>query len=97
MQPARRHRVEPDRHHLRRQRPAPRTRHPSGALFLGEEASPARWCAAALLVGGVALTSCAPGRRGAGNPVAAPAPTAVSSTGRPLGEERHATGEERPV
>ncbi|MFD4032161.1 EamA family transporter [Streptomyces sp. NPDC058637] len=29
----------------------------SAALFLGEDISPLRWCAAALLVGGVALTS----------------------------------------
>ncbi|MFD4210847.1 EamA family transporter, partial [Micromonospora tulbaghiae] len=34
----------------------------SAALFLGEPISPLRWCAAALLVGGVALTSL-PGRR----------------------------------
>lgn len=34
----------------------------SAALFLGESVSPLRWCAAALLVGGVALTSLA-GRR----------------------------------
>ncbi|MER5894166.1 EamA family transporter [Streptomyces sp. NPDC001876] len=34
----------------------------SAALFLGEAVSPLRWCAAALLVGGVALTSLA-GRR----------------------------------
>ncbi|MFB6529612.1 MULTISPECIES: EamA family transporter [unclassified Streptomyces] len=84
----------------------------SAALVLGEGVSPARWCAAALLVGGVALTSFAPGRRatggageaegahrvgGAGNPVAPPEPAAVSSTGRPLGEERRTTREERPV
>ena len=34
----------------------------SAALFLGESVSPLRWCAAALLVGGVALTSLAPGK-----------------------------------
>ncbi|MEU9860530.1 EamA family transporter [Streptomyces sp. NPDC047971] len=34
----------------------------SAALFLDEGISPLRWCAAALLVGGVALTSLAPGR-----------------------------------
>ncbi|WP_405810254.1 EamA family transporter [Streptomyces sp. NBC_01520] len=34
----------------------------SAALFLGEDISPLRWCAAALLVGGVALTSL-PGAR----------------------------------
>ncbi|MFE6483237.1 EamA family transporter [Streptomyces sp. NPDC057757] len=38
----------------------------SAALFLGESVSPLRWGAAALLVGGVGLTSLAPGRRGAG-------------------------------
>ncbi|MFJ3336790.1 EamA family transporter [Streptomyces sp. NPDC086766] len=50
----------------------------SAALFLGEPVSPPRWCAAALLVGGVALTSLAPPRAraatgaveaGAGEPV----------------------------
>ncbi|MFE5242080.1 MULTISPECIES: EamA family transporter [unclassified Streptomyces] len=35
----------------------------SAALFLGESISPLRWCAAALLVGGVALTSLARPRR----------------------------------
>ncbi|MEU3839057.1 EamA family transporter [Streptomyces sp. NPDC028635] len=35
----------------------------SAALFLGEDVSPLRWCAAALLVGGVAVTSLAPARR----------------------------------
>ncbi|MEV8623476.1 EamA family transporter [Streptomyces sp. NPDC051079] len=35
----------------------------SAALFLGESVSPLRWCAAALLVGGVALASVNPGRR----------------------------------
>ncbi|MFC3347110.1 EamA family transporter [Streptomyces echinoruber] len=34
----------------------------SAALFLGEPISPLRWCAAALLVGGVALTSLTPAR-----------------------------------
>ncbi|GAA4822674.1 EamA family transporter [Streptomyces ziwulingensis] len=46
----------------------------SAALFLGEPVSPPQWCAAALLVGGVALTSITP-RRDAGTPaqaVAAP-------------------------
>lgn len=42
----------------------------SAALFLGETVTPPRWCAAALLVGGVALASLAPGSR-----PAAPAPT----------------------
>ncbi|KOV51939.1 membrane protein [Streptomyces sp. AS58] len=36
----------------------------SAALFLGEPVTPLRWCAAVLLVGGVAVTSLAP-RRGA--------------------------------
>ncbi|MDF6042574.1 EamA family transporter [Streptomyces sp. JH14] len=35
----------------------------SAALFLGESVSPLQWCAAALLVGGVALTSLAGTRR----------------------------------
>ncbi|MYS41704.1 EamA family transporter [Streptomyces sp. BBFR115] len=35
----------------------------SAALFLGESVSPLRWCAAVLLVGGVALTTLTPGRR----------------------------------
>ncbi len=34
----------------------------SAALFLGESITPLRWCAAALLVGGVALTSVTPRR-----------------------------------
>ncbi|NEY36373.1 EamA family transporter [Streptomyces sp. PRKS01-65] len=38
----------------------------SAAVFLGESVSPLRWCAAALLVGGVALTSVPPGRPGRG-------------------------------
>ncbi|MFF8278090.1 EamA family transporter [Streptomyces lateritius] len=36
----------------------------SAALFLNETVSPLRWCAAALLVGGVALTSLTPGGGG---------------------------------
>lgn len=36
----------------------------AAALLLGESVSPLRWCAAALLVGGVALTSLAGTRRG---------------------------------
>jgi O-acetylserine/cysteine efflux transporter len=35
----------------------------SAALFLGEPVSGLRWCAASLLVGGVALTSLAPARK----------------------------------
>ncbi|MEU9557149.1 EamA family transporter [Streptomyces fumanus] len=38
----------------------------SAALFLGEPVSPLRWCAAALLVGGVALTSVTPRHRPTG-------------------------------
>ncbi|MFD3942228.1 EamA family transporter [Streptomyces sp. NPDC058579] len=37
----------------------------SAALFLGEAVSPLRWCAAALLVGGVALSTLSWGRGGA--------------------------------
>ncbi|MEV7571009.1 EamA family transporter [Streptomyces tanashiensis] len=65
----------------------------SAALFLGEPVTPLRWCAAALLVGGVALTSLAPGRvpgRVPGpNPVA-PAEPAVVSFARPTSKERRA-------
>ncbi|MER5601030.1 EamA family transporter [Streptomyces sp. NPDC002265] len=45
----------------------------SAALFLDESVSPLGWCAAALLVGGVALTSLAPARH-AVHPVDVPAP-----------------------
>ncbi|MFB8024196.1 EamA family transporter [Streptomyces sp. NPDC056465] len=41
----------------------------SAALLLGEEVGPLRWCAAALLVGGVALTSLTGPRRAAAPPV----------------------------
>ncbi|MEU4102290.1 EamA family transporter [Streptomyces tanashiensis] len=65
----------------------------SAALFLGEPVTPLRWCAAALLVGGVALTSLAPGRVPGGgpgrNPVA-PAEPAVVSFPRPTSKERRA-------
>lgn len=54
----------------------------SAALFLGEEVTPLRWCAAALLVGGVALTSL--GR--AGTRPAAPAAEAEAA----VRGERHA-------
>jgi O-acetylserine/cysteine efflux transporter len=40
----------------------------SAAVFLDESVSGPRWCAAALLVGGVALTSLAPARKPAGRP-----------------------------
>ncbi|MFD7241998.1 EamA family transporter [Streptomyces massasporeus] len=48
----------------------------SAFLFLGEPVSPLRWCAAALLVGGVGLASLAP-RRG-GPAVAPPDPAAAA-------------------
>ncbi|MFI2367012.1 EamA family transporter [Streptomyces sp. NPDC018833] len=52
----------------------------SAALFLGEPISPLRWCAASLLVGGVALTSL-PGGRQAG-PVSPPADAEPVAAGR---------------
>jgi O-acetylserine/cysteine efflux transporter len=48
----------------------------SAALFLGEGISPLRWCAAALLVGGVALTSLTPKREPAPEKPLAPEPVA---------------------
>ncbi|MFF9123113.1 EamA family transporter [Streptomyces sp. NPDC014889] len=51
----------------------------SAALFLSESVSLLRWCAAALLVGGVALTSLTPGRRRERSPAPAPGPAAVHS------------------
>ncbi|MFF9091713.1 EamA family transporter [Streptomyces sp. NPDC014802] len=52
----------------------------SAALFLGEPVSGLRWCAAALLVGGVALTSLAPARRrGTGNSARRPRPAEEDS------------------
>ncbi|MFF0787997.1 EamA family transporter [Streptomyces spiralis] len=45
----------------------------SAGLFLGEPVTGLRWCAAALLVGGVALTSLAPSRRRPGDAATAPA------------------------
>ncbi|WP_225801973.1 EamA family transporter [Streptomyces sp. NK15101] len=65
----------------------------SAALFLGEGVSPLRWCAAALLVGGVALTSFAPGRdagRGTGRKRVASAEPGAVSFPRPATEERPA-------
>ncbi|MFJ4472383.1 EamA family transporter [Streptomyces sp. NPDC089424] len=41
----------------------------SAAVFLGESMTPLRWCAAALLVGGVALTSVTPRRSSVVHPV----------------------------
>lgn len=55
----------------------------SAALFLDEPVSPLRWCAAALLVGGVALTSLTPRRT---RPTTAPA--TVVRTRRPAGRAR---------
>lgn len=53
----------------------------AAALFLHESVTGLRWCAGALLVGGVALTSLAPvrtaGKTRAGTPAASPAPTPV--------------------
>ncbi|MHB9861571.1 EamA family transporter [Streptomyces sp. YIM S03343] len=54
----------------------------AAAVFLGEGVSPLRWCAAGLLVGGVALTSRAPtARRPDANPVDRAAPGLVVSRG----------------
>lgn len=53
----------------------------SAALFLGESVTVPRWCAAALLVGGVALTTLTPSRRAAGE--AGPAVTATTAPNRP--------------
>ncbi|WP_224349075.1 EamA family transporter [Streptomyces olivaceus] len=53
----------------------------SAALFLGESVTVPRWCAAALLVGGVALTTLTPSRRAAGE--AGPAVTATTAANRP--------------
>ncbi|MFD4950270.1 EamA family transporter [Streptomyces sp. NPDC058451] len=64
----------------------------AAALFLGESVSPLRWCAAALLVGGVALTSVTPGRRREPSPDPAPepaaAPTDVLAAAEPAGRPR---------
>ncbi|MFF4081002.1 EamA family transporter [Streptomyces sp. NPDC001777] len=57
----------------------------SAALLLGESVSPLRWCAAALLVGGVALTSLAGTRRPRPVPETTPdagTPQPVTSAGR---------------
>ncbi|MFD4571323.1 EamA family transporter [Streptomyces sp. NPDC058417] len=53
----------------------------SAALFLAEPVTPLRWCAAALLVGGVALTSLAPGRGAGGSGGTGGAPAAVAEDG----------------
>ncbi|MER8042842.1 EamA family transporter [Streptomyces sp. NPDC094032] len=64
----------------------------AAALFLDESVSPLRWCAAALLVGGVALTSLAPGRRAGGETTGAAAPpertVRVVPTGNSVPRER---------
>ncbi|WP_369378812.1 EamA family transporter [Streptomyces sp. cg36] len=55
----------------------------SAALFLGEPVGPLRWCAAALLVGGVALTSLprrSAGPAGPARPAAAPAAPGPADT-----------------
>ncbi|MFE5483622.1 EamA family transporter [Streptomyces sp. NPDC056527] len=54
----------------------------SAALFLGEGISGLRWCAAALLVGGVALTSFAPGRAVPSAPSPETGPEPVEASGR---------------
>jgi O-acetylserine/cysteine efflux transporter len=51
----------------------------SAALFLGESVTPLRWCAAALLVGGVALASVTP-RRPAAVPAVKPVRRAEART-----------------
>ncbi|MFF8290510.1 EamA family transporter [Streptomyces sp. NPDC016309] len=80
----------------------------SAALFLGETVSPLRWCAAALLVGGVALTSW-PGRRAAASapgpaplpaaePQAAPVPVPVPAAAAPVtGRPASGTSAGRPA
>ena len=62
----------------------------SAAVFLDEPVNGARWCAAALLVGGVALASLAPGRTAQAPAGTAPAPAVpvvhpvdVGASGRP--------------
>lgn len=53
----------------------------SAAVFLGESVSGPRWCAAALLVGGVALTSLAPARKTGRRPARPTAKAAVHPDG----------------
>ncbi|MGA4985273.1 EamA family transporter [Streptomyces cellulosae] len=57
----------------------------SAALFLGESITPLRWCAAALLVGGVALTSVTPRRPSAAPAAEAAEPSGARSEGSPVG------------
>ncbi|MFF9200737.1 DMT family transporter [Streptomyces sp. NPDC014986] len=56
----------------------------SAALFLGESVTPLRWCAAALLTGGVALASVTP-RRPAPEPAV---PNRLEQPPTPQGAER---------
>ncbi|MER5629813.1 EamA family transporter [Streptomyces nitrosporeus] len=63
----------------------------SAALFLGETVSPLRWCAAGLLVGGVALTSLARPR-----PAAVPRPGSVPGSGSVPGPGQERVPEPRP-
>ncbi|MFB6634330.1 EamA family transporter [Streptomyces sp. NPDC056362] len=58
----------------------------SAALFLGEPVTPLRWCAATLLVGGVALTSLGPGRDPGDASVRAPGEASGRAPGRAPGE-----------
>ncbi|MFE2047212.1 EamA family transporter [Streptomyces sp. NPDC059459] len=51
----------------------------SAAVFLGESVTPLRWCAAALLVGGVALTTLTPGASRRARPGRVPVPDAVGA------------------
>ncbi|MFI5819217.1 EamA family transporter [Streptomyces rishiriensis] len=55
----------------------------SAAVFLGESVSGPRWCAAALLVGGVALSSLAPAGKAGRRPAPPAADTAVPPTVSP--------------
>ncbi|GHE82465.1 EamA family transporter [Streptomyces werraensis] len=57
----------------------------SAALFLGESITPLRWCAAALLVGGVALTSVTPRHPSAAPGAEAAQPSGARSEGSPVG------------
>ncbi|MEV5163938.1 EamA family transporter [Streptomyces werraensis] len=57
----------------------------SAALFLGESITPLRWCAAAMLVGGVALTSVTPRHPSAAPGAEAAQPSGARSEGSPVG------------
>ncbi|MFE1379291.1 EamA family transporter [Streptomyces sp. NPDC058740] len=73
----------------------------SAAVFLGESVSPLRWCAAALLVGGVALTSVAKRAGGTGSGErSVQGPLIDNATGSPVAgraESPTATPVETPV